>query len=271
MMNVIRHRLDLKESPLEIRFRKAWESRSYHIILDQEFLVDTSQGRRRIDFAHQSTKTAIELDGYEYHKDPEKFTDDRQRQRELLDIGWIVIPFSGSEIMQNISKCVEDSYQYITKRAQSQMTLQRYLHNIHTSTPMIQVQPALSNYQLVLEALKQEQPSIIPMLALQLAEALCELPDKAGARECIYYSMRCRLQLSGIAEADDGIVLSLVYEKLYTMDWGYIALLKKCLLASEDSDSIEKATVLEEALRHKLWNGEVSHDIYGRTLYGVHF
>lgn len=44
-------------------------------------------------------KIAIECDGYDYHKDPEKFKEDKIRERALKSNGWReVLRYSGSEI-----------------------------------------------------------------------------------------------------------------------------------------------------------------------------
>ena len=125
MTNVIRHRPDQGESYIEERFREKWEKMSYNIILDQEFDVQTKVQRRRIDFAHQPTKTAIELDGYEYHaKDPEKYAKSLQRQRELVAIGWHVLAFSGSEINQDITKFVKEAHEIIADKISQQLQVQ---------------------------------------------------------------------------------------------------------------------------------------------------
>ena len=51
------------------------------------------------DKVRDTRKLAIECDGYDYHKDPVKFKQDKIRERELKSNGWKdVLRYSGSEI-----------------------------------------------------------------------------------------------------------------------------------------------------------------------------
>jgi very-short-patch-repair endonuclease len=90
------------ESPLEAHF--------YVIALDTipelepQFEVD----RYRLDFAIPGEKVAIEIDGHEFHKTKEQRTRDAKRERYLQAQGWRVIRFTGTEIFENVFKCVEE-------------------------------------------------------------------------------------------------------------------------------------------------------------------
>ncbi len=76
--------------------------------------------RYRIDFAIPDKMIAIEIDGHEYHKTKEQRTNDAQREREIkleLPANWTVIRFTGSEIFQNTTRCVDEVLQFIQKKS----------------------------------------------------------------------------------------------------------------------------------------------------------
>src|SRR5690242_4538180 len=94
------------ESAIEQRFQTIWQQHVPHIKLIAQYKV--RGGRYRLDFAHPSTKTAIELDGYEHHKGYRAFTADRKRDRQLQQDGWRVLHFSGEEITHQAEQCVDE-------------------------------------------------------------------------------------------------------------------------------------------------------------------
>lgn len=79
-----------------------------------QFEVVVNDASYRLDFAfyvekrdlkddslHETRKIAIECDGYDYHKDPDKFKNDKKRERALKSVGWRdVVRYSGSEIYE---------------------------------------------------------------------------------------------------------------------------------------------------------------------------
>lgn len=79
-----------------------------------QFPVTVKDSAYRLDFAFyierrdikddtllETRKIAIECDGYDYHKDPEKFKKDKIRERALKSVGWKdVVRYSGSEIYE---------------------------------------------------------------------------------------------------------------------------------------------------------------------------
>lgn len=93
--------LDVVESPIEKNFFVAIHGKVDGIIPQYNIL------RYRVDFAIPDKKIAIELDGHDYHKTKEQRTNDAKRQRELELDGWRVIRFTGTEIHNDISYCVE--------------------------------------------------------------------------------------------------------------------------------------------------------------------
>ena len=81
--------------------------------------------RYRIDFAIPDKMIAIEIDGHEFHKTKEQRTNDAQREREIkleLPANWTVIRFTGSEIFQNTTRCVDEVLQFIQKNSPSSIT-----------------------------------------------------------------------------------------------------------------------------------------------------
>jgi tetratricopeptide (TPR) repeat protein len=82
--------------------------------------------RYRIDFAIPDKMIAIEIDGHEFHKTKEQRTHDSQREREIklaLPANWTVIRFTGTEIFQNATLCVDEVLQFIRKTSPSSITI----------------------------------------------------------------------------------------------------------------------------------------------------
>ena len=52
-------------------------------------------------------KIDVECDGKAYHTTQEDREEDRLRNNELASYGWVVLRFTGSEINQNVRKCVK--------------------------------------------------------------------------------------------------------------------------------------------------------------------
>ena len=69
-------------------------------------------GRFRADFAlmmEGGRKLIIECDGIEWHdRTNQQFVSERQRERDILILGWPVMRFTGSEIMRNPEACAAD-------------------------------------------------------------------------------------------------------------------------------------------------------------------
>lgn len=56
---------------------------------------------------------AIEIDGYEYHKSSEQFTNDRKKDRDLKLLGYDVFRFAGEEIFKTPSECLEQCFDFL--------------------------------------------------------------------------------------------------------------------------------------------------------------
>jgi very-short-patch-repair endonuclease len=53
----------------------------------------------RVDFAFPDFKIAIEVDGYGPHSSPKAFQRDRERQNDLIEMGWVVLRFTWDDIV----------------------------------------------------------------------------------------------------------------------------------------------------------------------------
>jgi very-short-patch-repair endonuclease len=53
-----------------------------------------------IDIAFPELKVAIEVDGFAYHSDVDRFRDDRARQNALVNDGWVVLRFTWYDLVQ---------------------------------------------------------------------------------------------------------------------------------------------------------------------------
>lgn len=62
-------------------------------------------------------KFVVECDGHDYHeRTKEQATRDKERDRRLMDAGYYVIRFSGSEIFKDPYKCARQVRDIITKK-----------------------------------------------------------------------------------------------------------------------------------------------------------
>lgn len=55
----------------------------------------------------------VECDGHDYHSSKEQIKKDNERQREIENLGYTFIRFSGSEIYNDVEKCVEETFKKI--------------------------------------------------------------------------------------------------------------------------------------------------------------
>lgn len=93
LAQLLRDRLDgVPESELERVFlRKLQAARVPPPV--RQFRI----GRRRIDFAYPDRRVAVELDGVRYHTGA-AFRLDRQRQNELIVLGWTILRFTWDDV-----------------------------------------------------------------------------------------------------------------------------------------------------------------------------
>lgn len=92
---------------------------SYHLTLQPRLpnvLVDKKPIRPDLLFWMPSIpqlKIVVECDGFDYHSDKAKFTNDRKRDRVLQSKGYQVLRYSGTEIFQHPVHVVGELLEYL--------------------------------------------------------------------------------------------------------------------------------------------------------------
>ena len=72
-------------------------------------------GNHIVDFCCEKAKLVIEIDGSQ-HYEPEEKQQDRERSKDLQDLGYNVLRFSNREIWENFSGVGQQIHQTIQKR-----------------------------------------------------------------------------------------------------------------------------------------------------------
>lgn len=71
--------------------------------------VTLSDGREAIiDIAFVGAKFALEIDGWAFHSDPERFIDRRARTRALVADGWVVAEVAWRDLVQRPEKVIDE-------------------------------------------------------------------------------------------------------------------------------------------------------------------
>lgn len=119
------------ESPLEAAYAVWWvvlgELRGYEfgLVPQQEVVADGEHFR--LDFAVEragviraerpSLMLAVELDGHEFHERTKGQVALRNRRdRRLVEAGWRVLHFSGSEFHRDPAQCIDETYRAAVQR-----------------------------------------------------------------------------------------------------------------------------------------------------------
>lgn len=118
-------RLERCESPIEKELLKglydkltpdAWAA------MRVQYLIDYYQTTTTLpDFAFPNLQIAVYCDGYEHHADHDSFLKDRQQSRALQMQGWLVLRFTGTEILNDTDAAVSTINQAIRRRKQQQV------------------------------------------------------------------------------------------------------------------------------------------------------
>jgi very-short-patch-repair endonuclease len=77
-----------------------------------QFPITLNGQKYRLDFADNSRKLCIEIDGLAHHDGQEAFMRDRSRERDLLMDGWKVLRFAAKEVMIDADKCVRQAVEW---------------------------------------------------------------------------------------------------------------------------------------------------------------
>jgi very-short-patch-repair endonuclease len=86
-------RLELRLLRLARRFGLPPFALQYEVWHDGRFVA-------RPDAVYPERRVAIEVDGYEFHSDPDAFQRDRERQNELVRLGWVVLRFTRFDLLR---------------------------------------------------------------------------------------------------------------------------------------------------------------------------
>lgn len=96
----------VKESLMEMKFLRLVKRAKLPQPVAQ-FPIRLPNGESiRIDFAYPDRRLAIECDGYEFHSDRERFEKDRERDRDLLAIGWTAMRLTWTDLTKNAQKLI---------------------------------------------------------------------------------------------------------------------------------------------------------------------
>jgi very-short-patch-repair endonuclease len=101
------------QSPIEKMFLDAWKIVEDDKVMAIPLIPQYQIGKYRLDFAHELSKIAIELDGYATHSSPEAIAHDRKRQRKIEAAGWRFIRYGGKEITSNAYQCALEVYEVL--------------------------------------------------------------------------------------------------------------------------------------------------------------
>jgi very-short-patch-repair endonuclease len=81
--------------------------------------INVRIGRYYGDLVCRRARVIVEIDGREFHTDPEAFNNDRKRQNELIDDGWRVLRYSAATAMAHLDEVVGEIIGVVRKRRRS--------------------------------------------------------------------------------------------------------------------------------------------------------
>ena len=76
-------------------------------------VLDRGRFIARVDVAFPGLRLAIEVDGFAYHSDRDRFQRDRRRQNDLVALGWRVLRFTWTDLVERP--------EYVTDRIRQQL------------------------------------------------------------------------------------------------------------------------------------------------------
>lgn len=106
----------LTTSPKTPSLKTFWLQPQYDIVIKTnkyrvDFLIQYA-----VDWDPNDKKTALllELDSYFWHgKTPEQFKKEKKRERKLVQAGYKIMRFSGSEIVEHVEKYIDEVIQFL--------------------------------------------------------------------------------------------------------------------------------------------------------------
>jgi len=112
------------ERTLFFRFYKN-ESQYCQFCLNSQYPIEINRKQYKADFLMdcdiegQRLKVVIECDGHDYHeRTKEQARRDRKRDRDMLQTGYYVLRFTGSEIYKNAGDCAREVNVFIAEKVE---------------------------------------------------------------------------------------------------------------------------------------------------------
>ena len=90
-------------------------------LADRRFpiLPNRSVGPFICDFVDERSRTVIEIDGREFHSEPEVFRKDRRRQNWILLDGWLVLRYAAFDVYNDLDDIADEAVAVVRKRRRS--------------------------------------------------------------------------------------------------------------------------------------------------------
>jgi len=102
--------LELVESPMEQRLAVYLANAGIEVNAQHE--IQFEKKTYRLDFAVESMKIAIEVDGHDFHeRTKDQAQRDKSRDRALQILGWRTLRFTGSEVFRDAAACAGEVVQ----------------------------------------------------------------------------------------------------------------------------------------------------------------
>lgn len=139
------------DSPLEAVFDMWWQAMSrmnhidHGITLVPQKAVEVNGRRYRLDFSVEPTfdymrvraeygvvwpLIGVELDGHDYHeRTREQVIQRNERDRDLQSAGWLILHYSGSELVKDPYACLTDCYD---KASRAIWAAERHVYSVGT-------------------------------------------------------------------------------------------------------------------------------------------
>lgn len=71
------------------------------------------------DFVDERSRTIVEIDGREFHSEPEVFRKDRRRQNWLVLDGWLVLRYAAYDVYQDLDAIADEAVSVVRRRRRS--------------------------------------------------------------------------------------------------------------------------------------------------------
>ena len=104
------------ESKIEVLMENALKQEKIDFVKQHNLYVD-GKCFTTLDFYIEQGKIAIYCDGFQYHYNKDNVIKDRYQDRELQYLGYCVLRFTGSEIVGDLGKCIDEIKRFIKKFA----------------------------------------------------------------------------------------------------------------------------------------------------------